>query len=97
MSDVADDWMAPATCSGRRVRVRRGRSVYEWGIRIDVNVYLYDGATLHLDVALLSFWLRTEIRLFYSQRMLRRSWDRWQAECLAGEHRGVTLNTEPRA
>lgn len=74
-----------------RVECRRGTNPHEWGLALHLALMLYDGPVVEVHAHLGTGWLVLRLRLWYSAAMLRRSWDRWEAECLAGEHRGITV------
>ena len=82
---------APHACPGR-VTFRHLREPANWKVGLTIGAELYDGAVLRVELLVPRHWCQLSVRLFYSERMLRRSQDRWEAECLAGEHRGVTLS-----
>jgi hypothetical protein len=87
-----DTWMAPARCPEPRLQCRYRRSPGAWHTGLAVRLTAYDGPVLEVEVEVPGHWGRLRVRLWYSQAMLRRGWDRWHAETLAGEHRGITLN-----
>jgi hypothetical protein len=73
---------------------KAGWSHAEWTIGLQLGVEFYDGPTLRLQARFAAWWVNASCRLWYSERMLQRSGDRWEAECLAGEHQGITLTVQ---
>lgn len=84
---------SPATTftKRRRVKVRKGHRWSLWQLHADVTLNLYAGLLITVDLGLGPWWCGIDIDVFYSASMEQRSWDRWQAETLAGEHKGVTV------
>jgi hypothetical protein len=74
-----------------RLECRGGVNRAEVSLGGGVSAQLYDGVVLELSLDVLVVWVVLRVRLFYSAAMERRAWDRWQAECLAGEHQGITI------
>lgn len=91
MTTPPDDWSAPATCLEPWATFRHLREPGAWHTGVALRLAAYDGAVIEAELELPCHWWRLRVRLWYSQAMLRRSWDRWHAGELAGEHRGVSL------
>jgi hypothetical protein len=92
---IPHDWFAPATCPEPRASVRHLRDRGAWHTGLRLRLAAYDGAVLEAELEVPGHWWRVSLRLWYSQAMLRRSWDRWHAEQLAGDHRGISLTITP--
>lgn len=75
----------------RRLECRRGVNRQDLSLGATFSAQLYDGLVLELSLDVCFAWVVLRARVFYSAAMERRSWDRWHAETLAGEHRGITL------
>lgn len=78
-----------------RLELRRGRNRHQWGLGLKLELHAYDGLVVELAIDALSCWLIVRLRLLTSERMLQRAWDRWAAESLAGEHRGIGVTISP--
>jgi hypothetical protein len=76
-------------------RLTYGWNAYEWALALELGLQFYDGPTIMASGQLAGCWFSASLRLWYSERMLRRSWDRWEAESLAGEHSGITVSPLP--
>lgn len=75
----------------KRGTFTRGRKAGHWRLGLRVGVHVYAGLTVELEADLGPLWIFASWLLIYSPRMEQKWGDRWMAEQLAGEHRGITL------
>ena len=87
----SDPWGVPSFHLHRRA----GWHAASWHVGLIVGMDFHDGPTLVLDARLAGWWCYVRCRLWYSDRQWQATSDRWTAESLAGEHRGVTVSVTP--
>lgn len=75
-----------------RFRLRRGKLPHHWRFDVGLGAQMYAGLVLEFRCSLGPFYFDADVVLWYSPAIEQRSWDRWQAECLAGEHPGVSVS-----
>ena len=85
----------PFGCPSRFVRCNRGHTPGEFRLGLTIGLDWHDGPALVLQAQFAGWWCYATARLWYSERMWQRSCDRWNAECLAGEHQGIRVGISP--
>lgn len=95
MTGVKRDPILGLPVPTRRIEWHRLINSHQWSLGFRVGLMLYDGPVLELIAEIANGWYQLRIRLWYSEKMLQRSWDRWAAEKLAGEHPGINVSLLP--